>query len=140
MNNTPKLYTGEQFTDYRGTLTFSNDLDIGEVKRIYFIENETTEVIRAWQGHKIENRWFTVVEGAFLIKLIKIDNWSKPSKKLFQESYHLKGSNFECLFVPKGYATSIQALEGNSKIMVMANFLFGETKDEFRYDQEYFKI
>jgi hypothetical protein len=42
---------------------------------MYFIENISLNVIRAWQGHRIEKRWFIAVKGEFKIGVVKIDYW-----------------------------------------------------------------
>ena len=140
MQNKPTLIVGKHHTDERGTITFNNDFDLSEIKRAYFIENETTDIIRAWQGHKIEQRCFTVVKGSFLVKVIQIDNWDNPSTTLAPFIFHLSEKDFQVLQVPGGYASSIQAMEENSKLMVMGDYLLGETKDEHRYSSEYFDI
>ena len=75
----PKLTQGGVFSDDRGTLQFVNDFDMTPIKRMYFTTNITTDVVRAWQGHKIEKRWFYCVKGSFKIKLVQIDNWETPS-------------------------------------------------------------
>ncbi len=72
--------TGAKHVDARGILSYNNDFDLTPVKRMYVIENQDTQVVRAWQGHKKEQRWFTAVKGSFKIELIAIDNWEKPSK------------------------------------------------------------
>ena len=76
-----KVITGGNHTDKRGTLTFNNDFDASDIKRIYTIENESTKTIRAWQGHKIESRWFSAIKGSFEIKLIKIENWESEEQE-----------------------------------------------------------
>jgi hypothetical protein len=43
------------------------------------------------------------------------------------------------LHIPAGYISSIQAIEENSKLMVMANYFMGEIKDEYRFDVNFFK-
>lgn len=136
----PSEIKGKVHTDYRGSLFYNNDFDAHEVKRIYFIENKDTEFVRAWQGHKIEQRWFSAVQGSFEIKLIEVDDWITPSKNSTIHSFVLKASQLDILHVPKGYISSIQALELNSKLMLMADYLLGEVKDEFRFDADYFKI
>jgi hypothetical protein len=78
----PKIIEGNSHTDLRGTLFFNNDFNASAIKRIYVIENKSHDFVRGWQGHKIEQRWFTVVKGSFKIRLIKIDNWESPSKDL----------------------------------------------------------
>ena len=136
----PSEIKGKVHTDFRGSLYYNNDFDAKEVKRIYFIENKDTEFVRAWQGHKIEQRWFSAVQGSFEIKLIEVDDWENPSKDSFVHSFVLKANQLDILHVPKGYISSIQALELNSKLMLMADYLLGEVKDEFRFDADYFKI
>lgn len=136
----PKLINGNSHSDQRGTLLYNNDFDASLIKRIYIIENESLQLIRGWQGHQIEQRWFSVVNGKFKIQLIKIDNWEKPSVNLEAFTYLIDSEKLNVLHVPKGFVSSIQSLELNSKLLVMADYLLGETKDEYRYDIDYFKI
>lgn len=136
----PKLITGNRHSDQRGILLYNNDFDASLVKRIYIIENENLEFKRGWQGHQIEQRWFSAVSGNFKIQLIKIDNWENPSKDLEILTYIIDSEKLNILHVPSGYISSIQSLEQNSKLLVMADYLLGETKDEYRYDIEYFKF
>lgn len=136
----PKLINGNCHSDKRGTLLYNNDFDASLIKRIYIIENESPQFIRGWQGHQIEQRWFSAVSGKFKIQLIKIDNWEKPSINLPALTYLIDSEKLNVLHVPKGYVSSIQSLELNSKLLVMADYLLGEIKDEYRYDIDYFKI
>lgn len=136
----PKLISGNYHTDQRGTLFYNNDFDASSIKRIYIIENENPKFIRGWQGHQIEQRWFSVVSGKFKIQLIKIDNWEKPSVNLENLTFFIDSEKLNVLHVPKGYVSSIQSLELNSKLLVMADYFLGEIKDEYRYDIDYFKI
>ena len=134
----PKLIKGGSHSDNRGSIIFNNDFDVSEIKRIYTIQNKNTNFVRAWQGHAIEKRWFSAIKGSFLIKLIKIDNWENPKKNLEVYSTILNDKNFDTLCVPKGYVNSIQALEEESKLMTMSDYLLGEVKDEYRFDSNYF--
>lgn len=136
----PKLITGNRHSDQRGILLYNNDFDASLIKRIYIIENENLEFKRGWQGHQIEQRWFSAVSGSFKIQLIKIDNWEKPSVDLEIFTYVIDSEKLNVVHVPKGYVSSIQSLELNSKLLVMADYLLGEIKDEYRYDIDYFKI
>ena len=133
-----KVITGGNHTDKRGTLTFNNDLDASDIKRLYTIENKSTSFIRAWQGHAIERRWFSAIKGSFEIKLIKIENWENPDKNTEVSSIILNDKNLDTLCVPNGYVSSIQALKDNSKLLAMSDYLLGEIKDEYKYDQNYF--
>jgi dTDP-4-dehydrorhamnose 3,5-epimerase-like enzyme len=135
---TPKIIEGGFYDDDRGSLHFNNDFVASDIKRIYTITNKDQDFIRAWTGHKIERRWFSAVGGAFQIKLIKIDNWESPSKNLPQLEFLLSDENLDVLAIPSGYVTSIQASEENSKLLVMADYMLGEIKDEYRIEKSYF--
>ncbi len=134
-----KLVVGNHFADARGMLIFNNDFDASAVKRIYFIENNDTKLVRAWQGHKIEQRWFAVVSGSFEIRIITIDDWENPSINLKQETFILSSENLVVLHIPSGNISSIQALEEKSKLMIMADYLMGEIEDEYRFSPDYFQ-
>jgi len=134
----PEIIKGASHTDSRGTLFYNNDFDASEVKRIYFIENANTEVIRAWQGHKIEQRWFAAVSGSFKILLIKIDNWDNPSQDLKPKTFIVTADTLDTLHIPPGYVSSIQSLEPNSKLIAMSDYLLGAIQDEYRYESDYF--
>jgi len=140
MKKKATIIEGNKHDDFRGSLYYNNEFDAKEVKRIYFIENKDTIFARAWQGHKIEQRWFSAVQGIFEIKLIEVDNWENPSKNSVIHSFILNANQLDILHVPKGYVSSIQALEANSKLMLMADYLIGEVKDEYRFDTDYFEI
>ena len=51
----PKIVKGKAFKDDRGQLKFNNLFNLSLIKRIYLIENKK-DIIRGWQGHKIEQR------------------------------------------------------------------------------------
>lgn len=134
----PTLIPGSHHQDHRGKLTFNNDFNAEEVKRIYTIQNRDTEFVRAWQGHSIELCWFSAVQGQFEIKLIEIDHWESPDKNLKPEIYQLNDQSLDVLAVPTGYVSSIQALTENAKLLVMADYPLGATNDEYRNDNDYF--
>lgn len=135
----PKLQKGSSHIDVRGTLFFNNDFDATAIKRIYVIENLGIDIVRAWRGHQIEQRWFSAVKGAFRIQLIAIDDWGTPSKKLERLEFLLDSEKLDVLHIPAGYVSSIQSLEEGSKLLVMADYLLGELEDEYRYQSDYFE-
>jgi dTDP-4-dehydrorhamnose 3,5-epimerase-like enzyme len=135
----PNLINGNCHSDDRGFLFYNNDFDASAIKRIYIIENKTTEFVRGWQGHKIEQRWYSCISGKFKIELIQIDNWENPSKDLKINNFEIESEKLDLLYVPNGYISSIQSLEPNSKLLIMADYLLGELNDEFRFDINYFK-
>jgi len=134
----PQIIRGNSHSDFRGILVFNNDYNAAEVKRIYFIENKSLDFVRGWQGHQIEQRWFSVVQGSFKICTRAIDNWENPSKELSFETFTLSTATFDLLHVPEGYITSIQSLEENSRLMAMSDYSLGALSDEYRFDINYF--
>lgn len=134
----PQIIQGDIHADSRGALYYNNYFNVSAVKRIYFIENRDSNFVRAWQGHKIEQRWFTAASGSFEIKLIKVDNWEAPSVNLEQLVFTISSEKLNVLHIPAGYASSIRALTMDAKLLVMADYLLGEIKDEYRYDAGYF--
>lgn len=132
------LLEGKKHQDERGIITFNNDFDASQIKRIYTIENSSTDYIRGWQGHKIEQRWFACMKGSFEISVIKVDDFENPSKDLTIQKYLLTDDILTYLHVPSGCITSIQANEINSKLLVLADFGLGEINDEYRFDLNYF--
>lgn len=134
----PILFSGNCHQDQRGQLYYNNYFDATNIKRMYVIENHSVDFVRAWQGHKIEQRWFSAVQGRFKIQLIAIDNWEKPNDSLPRLEYILKSETLDVLHVPAGYVSSIQALEEKSKLVVMSDYHLGEINDDFRYQMNYF--
>jgi len=136
----PKLITGNCHSDQRGSLFYNNDFDASAIKRIYLIENIETGFNRGWQGHKIEQRWFSAITGSFKISLIEIDNWEQPSTALNPLIFIINAQKLDVLHVPKGYVSSIQSLDKSAKLLVMADYFLAEIQDEYRYDIDYFKV
>lgn len=136
----PKIIKGNSFTDIRGTINFNNSFDASQIKRMYIIQNSSVNFIRGWQGHKVEQRWFSAVQGEFEIHLIKVDNWEIPSKYLQSIKYNLSSDKMNVLHVPPGFVSSIRSKEPSSKLLAMSNYGIEEIKDEYRYENDYFKL
>lgn len=135
MTKTPFIIDGDIFSDHRGNLAFVNDFGFNDIKRFYIIEHPDTEVIRAWQGHTIERKYFYVVQGTFCVAWVKIDNWENPSENLKAEYEILKAEKSRILCVPKGYANGLKALLPNSKIIVFSSLNLEESLNEkIRYE------
>ena len=135
-NSIPKIISGGNHKDERGQLEFFNSFDMTDIKRLYFTTHFNVNVIRAWQGHIIENRWFLCVKGSFIVKLCKIDNWTSPSEYLKVSEYQLNSKNKEILFIPSGFVNGFKALETDSKLMIMSNYCLNELEnDQVRFDQ-----
>lgn len=119
------LITGNTHTDSRGTVRFVNDFDMSQVVRMYCIEPKLG-VIRAWQGHKKETKWFYAAKGSFLVKTIDMDILEK-------KDYYLKDTESKVLKIPGGHYNGFEALEEGSVLMVFSDFGLEDSKgDDYR--------
>ena len=134
----PTIIKGSCHSDYRGNLKFNNDFSAIQIKRMYVIENESTDFRRGWQGHKIEQRWFSAITGSFEIQLINVDDWSNPDSNLKPYIFILSSENLDILHIPHGYISCIQSKDENAKLLVMSDYLLGEINDEYKYPLEHF--
>ena len=136
MNVSNRLIQGNSYIDDRGKLDYFNDFNMSPIKRVYFTTHFNLDVVRAWQGHTVESRWFICVSGSFNVKLIKIDNWEAPSNLLPVENYVLNSEKKQVLYIPNGYVNGFRALKTDSKLMIMSNYNFNEIEDDqIRFNQ-----
>jgi len=119
------IIKGNSHTDSRGTVRFVNDFDMSRVVRMYCIEPQMG-VIRAWQGHKKETKWFFVAKGSFLVKTVDMVSREK-------EGYLLQDGISDVLEIPGGFYNGFEAKEEGSVLMVFSDFdLKASQADDFR--------
>lgn len=134
----PKIIAGNLFRDHRGTVLFNNDFDASQIKRIYVIDNQDVKTIRAWQGHRIEQKWMAPISGRFKISLVKIDHSEIPDRNCEVQEFIVSAESLDVLHIPPGYANSVQSMEDHSKLLVMADHHAGEVNDEIKFESNYF--
>lgn len=113
----PRLIKGRVHKDDRGQISFVNDLKFDVIERFYIISNSDEQPLRAWQGHKIDNKFFYCIQGKVRVQFVKIDNWESPSKDLRVEGVVLSAAESNVLHIPEGYANAIESLEAGSKLI-----------------------
>ena len=119
------IIKGNTHTDDRGTVRFVNDFDMTKVVRMYSIE-PNIDVIRAWQGHKKETKWFYVAKGRFLVKTIGIETNIKSE-------FELSAAESMVLEIQGGHYNGFEALEEGSVLMVYSDFTLEASKaDDLR--------
>lgn len=134
----PRLIEGGIFADERGEVRFINEFNFSEITRFYQIKQSSTDVVRAWQGHKVEQKWFYCIAGSFRINLIGVDDWINPSEQLLPISFELNSRIPMVLHVPGGYANGFKALEENSIFLIYSDKTLEEAKnDEYRFPVNY---
>lgn len=136
-----QLIKGNIHKDQRGTVRFVNNFHFENVKRFYTITHPDTNIIRAWQGHKLETKYFYVTKGSFLINWIKIDNWEKPSLDLKINTHILSDQESEVLIVEPGHANGFKSLEPDSTMIVFSDMSLEESKrDDYRFPMDYWRL
>ena len=137
MNLEPKLIHSRHHIDERGKITFFNDFDLKLVRRLYLIDHPNPAVVRAWQAHKLEQKWFYVIGGSFKVVIVQPDDWEHPSNDLKTHEYTLRSEESHVLHIPGGLANGFKALQPNSKMIVFSNFTVEESSnDNFRFNKE----
>ena len=68
-----KYIEGDSFIDERGKLSFVNNFKLKNVNRFYQVENHKKNYVRAWHGHKYEEKYVFVNNGTFKIGIVEIE-------------------------------------------------------------------
>lgn len=140
-NKYPQLIKGGIYTDDRGQLSFVNDMKFDAIARFYIISNSAENPLRAWQGHKIDNKYFYCIQGAIRVYYVKIDNWESPSKNLEVGSVVLTTMESNVLHIPEGYANAIESLETGSKLISFSTLpLERIAEDDVRFDSDMWMV
>jgi dTDP-4-dehydrorhamnose 3,5-epimerase-like enzyme len=120
-----EVIAGNIHRDERGVVRFVNNFDMRRVVRMYCIEPKFG-VIRAWQGHRKETKWFYAAKGSFLVKTIAMDT-------MVRKEYFLIDKKSNILKISGGYYNGFEALEENSVLIVFSDFSLNESKkDDYR--------
>ncbi len=125
-----ELIKGNRFVDDRGIIRFNNEFDMTAVKRMYLIE-PTPNLIRAWQGHQIENKWFNVVSGRFEVQVVSMTDLTVKKSIILSEDQD------EVIKIEAGFYNGFKALEPQSKLMVYSDKSLNESlNDDYRLSLE----
>jgi len=133
----PQLIKGGVASDHRGEVTFNNNLDLTQVKRMYAICNKVG-FKRGWQGHLVEQRWFTPMVGDFEIHLVHKESFEKLRD--YHHRFIIKSKDSQTLYIPAGYMTCIQSLSVENKLLIFADYSLSEIEDECRFELGHFNI
>ena len=133
-----KLIDADISIDDRGELIFCNNFDMKKIKRFYHISNFSTPFVRAWHGHKIENKYIMITKGSALVAAVQVDDWKKPSKSLNIKTFLLNDKKPKLLFIPGGYAHGYKTLLPDTRLLIFSTATLKESlKDDYRYEAYY---
>lgn len=125
---------GNIHTDARGQVCFINDFDMAPIKRVYQIKHTNLDLVRAWQGHQKESKWFYCPKGSYTINCVQPDSWDNPSGSEIVYSFTLSQEQPQILCVPYGFATGIKANLPDSILLIYSDLSLKESiNDDFRF-------
>lgn len=125
------LISGDSHIDERGTLRFVNDFDFKGVKRFYQVENHRVGFIRAWHGHKRENKYMYVASGSAYVGVVNLETEE-------MQKFILSAEKPRILWIPANSAHGYMNLEENTKILFFSSSTLEESKQDdlrFPYDK-----
>ena len=105
----PILFESKSNSDHRGTVSFTNDLNLNKVVRTYKVINKQARTVRAWHGHKIEEKWISVEDGEFLVCAVKVEDFENPSKDQEVFKFNMTPDS-GILYIPNNYANGAMNL------------------------------
>lgn len=137
MNNKPEIIEGSLFVDDRGFVSSVNNMDMSNIKRFYIVENYENKFVRAWHGHKNEEKYAYVLNGSVLFKVILLDELQNKNKDSYKKiiSATLSSRSPGILRIPAGYANGFMNLEKDTKVIFFSTSTLDESKnDDYRFD------
>ncbi len=114
-----QIFQGGTHTDFRGQLKYINDLSIDGVQRMYSVYHPDTSIIRAWQGHPTESKYYLVIKGIWLAAWVFMDD-TLPESSWKADYAFLREEYTEMIYLPPGYANGFKALVPDSIILCLS--------------------
>ena len=133
----PILFESKSNSDHRGTVSFTNELNISTSVRTYKVINNQSKTVRAWHGHKIEEKWISVEDGEFLVCAVKIDDFENPNKNQEVFKFNMTPES-GILYIPNNYANGAMNLTENNAVRYYSSLLLEESiKDDYRFESNF---
>ena len=121
------IINGDVFVDERGTIRFVNDFDFKNVKRFYQVENHRKGYIRAWHGHKKEDKYVYVAAGSALVGAVDLE-----TEEI--QKFILSASKPRVLWIPANSANGFMTLEKDTRVIFFSSSTLEESKkDDIRF-------
>jgi dTDP-4-dehydrorhamnose 3,5-epimerase len=133
-----KLIRGDKAVDDRGGVSFVNEFHFASIQRFYQVQNHQKNFVRAWHGHKKEEKFVYVASGVALVAAVKIDSWENPSPDLALEKFILSSEKPGILHIPAGYANGFMTLSEATVLMFFSSAKLEESlNDDFRFPSRF---
>tara|TARA_B100000927_G_scaffold248290_1_gene211877 strand:- start:424 stop:870 length:447 start_codon:yes stop_codon:yes gene_type:complete len=133
----PIFYDSKSSSDHRGTVSFTNDLNLKKIVRTYKVINKEIGTVRAWHGHKIEEKWISVEDGEFLVCAVNIEDFENPNKDQEVFKFNMTPDS-GVLYIPKNYANGAMNLTANNAVRYFSSLPLEESiNDDYRFESDF---
>jgi dTDP-4-dehydrorhamnose 3,5-epimerase len=129
----PTIIPGGLHVDDRGAVSFVNDFHFDDVRRLYLIENHAPGTVRAWHGHRRQDKWAICVRGAVVVCAVPLewfDELGRDPARVPLYRFTLSEWQPAVLHIPPGYANGAMSLTPGGKTMWFSSLLHGEDPEE----------
>lgn len=128
------ILNGDLHVDDRGVVRFVNDFNFKNVKRFYQVENHRAGYIRAWHGHKKEEKYVYVVSGSIMVGVVDL-------KTEEIQKFHLSAEKPRVLWIPANTANGFMSLTDDAKVLFFSSSTLEESKkDDLRFPYDKWNI
>lgn len=128
------VLNGDLHVDDRGVVRFVNDFNFKNVKRFYQVENHRAGYIRAWHGHKKEEKYVYVVSGSIMVGVVDL-------KTEEIQKFHLSAEKPRVLWIPANTANGFMSLTDDAKVLFFSSSTLEESKkDDLRFPYDKWNI
>ena len=126
-NSFIKIIKGKSSGSINGQLNHFNSFDFKRIKRFYHIYLPRKNLIRAFHGHMVEEKYIYVVRGSLLLCIVKLE------RKIV---LHSNSPKIVC--IPKCSANGIESLSSNTDVIFFSTLMLKESlNDDFRFPYDY---
>jgi dTDP-4-dehydrorhamnose 3,5-epimerase len=134
----PELFRGGISVDDRGEVGFVNEFSFEGVKRFYTVSNHAAGFVRAWHGHRHEEKYVLAVSGTALVCCVEVDDWEAPSRELEVRRFVLDERQPSVLHVPAGHVNGFMTLTPGAKLIFFSTSTLEESlEDDVRFPARY---
>ena len=130
----PELLRGGLAVDDRGEVGFVNEFAFAGVRRFYTVRNHVTGFVRAWHGHRREEKYVLAASGAALVCCVEVDDWENPSPELEVRRFVLSDRSPSVLHVPAGSVNGFMTLTPDATLVFFSTSTLEESLgDDVRF-------
>lgn len=134
----PTIIEGGISVDDRGTVSFVNGFPFKNIKRFYRVENFSTDVVRAFHGHKKEGKFVFVAKGSALVCAVPFDDEKASRTDAAVQRFTLSERKPSILSIPPGFANGFRSLEPGTVLLFFSTDSLEESKgDDYRFPADH---